>query len=141
MYRANFHGELNPGNEDLRVLFSIIQTVHKSTDLKEIYKVALDSVKHIENVDSVMIYLVDEEKQEAVLEAHMNVPEEYIRRAGRIPYPKGITWKVINSGKILNVENITKNLDLCPDGRDLGCNGALSIPIFLEKKVILSIII
>ncbi|HEX3035559.1 MAG TPA: GAF domain-containing protein [Thermodesulfobacteriota bacterium] len=136
MILANFYVESKPIYEDLRVLFNIVQTVHRSTDLKKIYRVALDSVKQIENIDMAMIYLIDEEKQEAVLEAHTNVPEDYIQRAGRIPYPKGITWKVINSGEMINIEDAQKNPDIGPAGRDLGHHGILGIPITLEGVTI-----
>jgi len=123
-------------NEDLRILTSLIQAVHKFSNLEEIYRVALDSVTELENVDMAMIYLVDERKREAVLKAYRNLPEDYIERARRIPYPKGVTWKVINTGKILNIEDVQKDPDVGPAGRDMGPHGVLGIPIFLEEKVI-----
>jgi GAF domain-containing protein len=130
------YNELKQRNIDLEILTSIIQAVHNSSDLEEIYRVALDSVMELENVDMVMIYLVDEGRREAVLRAQRNVPEDYIRRASRIPYPKGITWKVINTGRMLNVEDAQKDPDIGPAGRDLGHHSLLGIPIFLEEKVI-----
>jgi PAS domain S-box-containing protein len=123
-------------NEDLRILTSLIQAVHKFSNLEEIYRVALDLVTELENVDMAMIYLVDERKREAVLKAYRNLPEDYIERARRIPYPKGVTWKVINTGKILNIEDVQKDPDVGPAGRDIGPHGVLGIPIFLEEKVI-----
>jgi len=87
-------------------------------------------------VDMVMIYLVDEDRKEAILQAHRNMPEDYIRRAGRIPYPKGITWKVIESGEIMNVEDAQKDPNIGPAGRDLGHHGLLGIPITLEGVII-----
>src|SRR6201997_4958959 len=128
--------ELKQRNKDLEILTGLIQAVHRSSNLEEIYRVALDSVVKLENVDMVMIYLVDEQRQEAVLQAHRNLPEDYVRRASRIPYPKGITWKVINTGMMLNVENAQKDPDIGPAGRDLGHHSILGIPIVLEKKVI-----
>ncbi|MBI2487344.1 MAG: GAF domain-containing protein [Deltaproteobacteria bacterium] len=83
-----------------------------------------------------MIYLIDEEKREAVLKAHRNVSEDYIRRAERIPYPKGITWKAINGGRIVNIEDAQKDPDTGPAGRDLGHHSNLGIPIFLEERVV-----
>lgn len=122
--------------EDLKILTALIQTVHKSSSLEEIYRVAVDSVMELENVDMTAIYLVDEEARVAVLQAQRKFPEDFIRRAGRIPYPKGITWKVINSGRMLNVEDARKDPDIGTAGINLGPHGALGIPIFLEEKVI-----
>src|ERR1700752_4688609 len=123
-------------NKDLRILTGLIEAVHKSSSLEEIYRVALDSVIELENIDMAMIYLIDEEKQEAVLQAHRNITEDYIRRASRIPYPKGITWKVINTGNMINIEDAQKDPDTGPAGRDLGHHSNLGIPIFLEGRVI-----
>src|SRR4030066_276571 len=128
--------ELEIKVKDLEVLTGLIRAVHESTSLDEIYSVALDSVIELENIDMVMTYLVDEERREAVLQAHRNIPEDYIRRAARIPYSMGATWKVINSGTILNIENAQKDPDIGPAGRDLGHHGVLGIPITLEGRVI-----
>lgn len=131
----SFYDELNHKNEDLKILNILIQVVHKSSNLAEIYNVALDSVIELENVDMAAIYLVDEEKREAVLEAHRNFPQFFIERASRIPYPIGLTWKAINASRILNIEDVQKDPDIEPAGRDLGHHSALVIPINLKEKV------
>src|ERR1700758_711650 len=99
---------MNFYDEDLRILTSLIQAVHRFSDLEEIYRVALDSIMELENVDMAMIYLVDEDRKEAILQAHRNVTEDYIRRAGRIPYPKGAIWKTVIEGKPRYVADIDK---------------------------------
>ena len=130
------YGDSSRENEDLAILISLIKAVHKSSDLEEIYQVALSSAVRLENVDMASIYLIDEEKREAVLRAHRNLPYFFVERAGRIPYPRGITWKAINSRKILNIEDVQKDPDIGPAGRELGPHSALVIPITLEEKSI-----
>jgi len=117
--------DLNKRNEDLEILNTITKAVHKSLELEEVYKIALDKVVELENVDFVVIYLVDEDRKEAVIQAQVNLSEDYIRRASKIPYPKGITWKIINTGEVINIENIQKNSNVGPAGRDIGHHGAL----------------
>lgn len=134
MEALSLHDELKQGNKDLKILITLIQAVHNSSNLEDIYRVALDSVVELEGVDIACIYLVDEIKNEAVMQDHRNFPDEFIRRAGRIPYPKGVTWKVINTGKILNVINAEKDPDVGPAGRDLGFRSMLGIPIVLEGR-------
>src|SRR3990170_5007928 len=128
--------DLDRRNRDLEILNTITQAVHQSLDLDEIYKIALDMVTGMEDVDMAVIYLVDKDREKAILQAQRNFPEDYIRRAGRIPYPKGITWKVINTGEIINVEDAQKDPDIGPAGRDLGHHSILGVPIFLEERVI-----
>ncbi|MBI2485826.1 MAG: GAF domain-containing protein, partial [Deltaproteobacteria bacterium] len=132
----DLYEDLNKRNKDLEILNTVTQAVHQSLELEEIYNVALDMVTSMENVDMAMIYLVDEDRKEAILQAHRNMPEDYIRRAGIIPYPKGTTWRVINTGEIVNIEDAQKDPDIGPAGRDLGHHGILGIPITLQGKVI-----
>ena len=132
----SIHSDSGQKTGDSAILISLIQAVHESSDLEEIYQVALNSAVKLENVDMASIYLVDEEKREAVLMAHRNLPYFLVERAGRIPYAKGITWKAINSGKILNIEDVQKDPDVGPAGRELGPHSALVIPITLEEKII-----
>ncbi|MEE8045034.1 MAG: sigma 54-interacting transcriptional regulator, partial [Thermodesulfobacteriota bacterium] len=128
--------DLSKRIKNFKILSSITQAVHQSLDLEEIYKITLDMTADLENVDLVMIYLVDEDRKEAVLQAQRNLPEDYLRRASRIPYPKGATWEVVKSGKVLNIEDIQKDPDVGPAGKALGHHGVLGIPIVLEEKVI-----
>ena len=104
---------------DLEILNTITQAVHQSLELEDVYKIALDMTTDLENVDMVMIYLVDENSKEALLQVSRNVSEDYIHSAGTIPYPKGITWKTINTGEIVNIEDIQKDPNIGPAGRDL----------------------
>jgi signal transduction histidine kinase len=136
MEALSFHEELKQRNEDLNILITFIRAVHKSSNLEEIYRVALDSVVKLENVDIACIYLVNEIGNEAVMQDHRNFPEGFIQKAGRIPHPKGVTWKVINTREILNVKNAEKDPDVGPAGRDLGFRSMLGIPINLEGKTI-----
>src|SRR5579884_420171 len=122
--------------EKQRILSAIIQAVYQHTSLEEVYRIAMNMAGSLENVDMSLIYLVDEDRKEAVLQAHRNAPEDYIRRAVRIPYPKGVTWKVINSGEVINVEDLQTDLDICPAGRAVGHHGLLGIPIKFEETTI-----
>ncbi|MER3446713.1 MAG: hypothetical protein C4291_07675 [Candidatus Dadabacteria bacterium] len=100
MENIGSYEKLSQRNRDLEILTRIIQSVHKSYNLEEVYMVILDSVMELENVDMVMVYLIDKQRHEAILQAHRNLPGDYVRRAGRIPCLKGVTWKVINRGEL-----------------------------------------
>ncbi|MGH7892850.1 MAG: GAF domain-containing protein, partial [Thermodesulfobacteriota bacterium] len=128
--------ERKRAEEDLLALNTLMKAVHKFLDLGEVYDVALDIIMNMENVDMALIYIVDKEKKEAVIQANRNFPEFYVQRAGRIPYPRGLTWKVINSGAIVNIEDAQKDEDIGQAGRDLGHHSLLGIPVILGREVI-----
>ena len=122
--------------DNLRVLIKVVEAVHKSSDLKGIYDTALDLVVELEKVDMAAIYIADEGSGAAVLQAHRNFPPEYIKKASVIPYPVGITWRVVNSGQILNIDDINRVKDVGPAGRKAGFHGILGVPILLEGRAI-----
>lgn len=126
-----------PGKIDknLRVLINIVEAVHKSNDLNQIYNTALDVVVQLDYVDLAAIYLVNESKNEAVLQTQRNFPEDYVENAGRIPRGRGITWKVIQSCEILNIEDIHKE-PIGPAGKRVGYRGVLGVPVMLDQKAI-----
>lgn len=121
---------------DLVALNTIALMVHQSLSLEEVYQTALDIVLRLVDIDLAMIYLVDEQTNEAVLQVHRGLSPDYIRRADRIKYPKGVTWKVINKGEIYIVEDVQKDPYLGPAGRTAGWHTLLSIPIKSPEKVI-----
>jgi two-component system, cell cycle sensor histidine kinase and response regulator CckA len=123
-------------NKKLELLNIITEAVHKTHELEEVYNIALDLVTVLENVDMAAIYLVDKNNKEAVLQAHRNLPVDYILRAGRIPYPQGATWQVINTGALLNCENVQMDPYIGQAGRDIGRHSVLGMPITSEKGVI-----
>lgn len=120
---------------NLDILHTITCAVHQSFDLDHVYNTALDLVLTLKDVDMAFIYLISKDRKEAVLQAHRNLTEDYISRASRIPYPNGITWSLLNSGQVFNVEDIQKDKDVGPAGKQMGHRRGLGIPIILEGIV------
>ncbi len=126
---------LEKKNRDLTLLYELGRIVHIGTEIETVVHQALDHVlKALDYIDLFWLYLV--EKDEAVLKAHHGLNEEYLRRASRIPKGRGITWKVIESGEILHIPDVQKDLSLGPAGRMLNYHPLLGIPIIVEGKAI-----
>jgi len=121
---------------DLNILFKVTKAVHQSLDPKEVYRIALDTIIELDNIDMAFMYLVNKNRKEAILETYRNIPEGYINSASKIPRGVGITWKIIESGRLLNVENIQYNNDVGPAGKKLGHHGVLGVPLTIGDKVI-----
>lgn len=135
---ANFSiliSEKNRTEKELKILYEITQAMNESYKPEDIYKTALDNIIDLEYVDHTCIYVVDDDKNEAVMLDHRNMSDDFIDRAGRVPYPKGVTWQVINSGKIVNVSDATTNKVVGPAGKSLGFRSMLGIPIKIEGKI------
>jgi PAS domain S-box-containing protein len=127
--------QLSKKNRYETIIGTVTRSVHQSIDLQEVFENAVESMsKNIEGVDNVSIYLV--EGKEAVMKVHRGLPEWFIKRAGRIPYPKGFTWKTIIEGKPSYCPDVDQDTSIGPAGRELGTKSYLSMPICVEGETI-----
>ncbi len=76
------------------------------------------------------------ERDEAVLKAQRCFIDSFIERAGRIPYPKGFTWKTILEGKPRYCADTDKDEYIGSAGRKEGIKSYLSMPIGYEGKTV-----
>jgi len=132
--RENF-AQLSRKNRYEAIVSRVTRSVHRSIDLQEVLENAVDSLnENIEKVKHVLIYIA--EGSEAVVRAQRNCPEWYIERAGRIPYPRGLTWKVILEGKSVHCADIDLDRAMGQAGRETEIKSYLSMPIFFEGKAV-----
>jgi putative methionine-R-sulfoxide reductase with GAF domain len=75
----------------------VLRSIHQSLDLQEVIDNAVESMYvNIDRVDYLGIYLL--ETQELILKAQRGLTDEFIMSAGRVPFPKGFTWKTVIDG-------------------------------------------
>ncbi len=122
------------------IISVVTQSVHQSIDLQTVLDNSIEAMrKNIDNMNNVSIYLVEDDV--AVIKAHHGYTKDYLKRAGKIPYPKGVTWKTIIEGKSRYVADAEKDKDIGQAGRDMGISCYLIVPLFDEEKVVGVIII
>lgn len=125
--RENF-AQLTVKNRNEAIISAITQSVHQSIDLQKVLENAADSISgYMDNAENIAIYVV--EGLDAVLKTHRGHPDWFIQRVGRIPYPKGFTWKTIISGKASYCPDTDEEGAIGPAGRELGIKSYLSVPI------------
>ena len=99
------HGDFNSSE----LLLKLINDLNKSSNLNDTYNVILNSVVKLDIVDMTAIYQINESGMEAELAAQINLPKSYLKTASIIPKPKGLTWRVIETKKLLVVEDVRKD--------------------------------
>jgi PAS domain S-box-containing protein len=127
--------ELNSRNIYLEILNKLSELVHKSLDMEEVYKIALDEIISIENVDIAGVYLVDSNTGDAIIQDHRNFPKAYLKKASRISRGVGLTWKIIETGELHHIENVQNDPDLGPAGKKMGWHCVLGIPLVINNIV------
>ncbi len=127
--------QLSKKNRYEKTISSVTQSVHKSINLEEVLKNAVEALnKNIEGVEHVGIHLV--EGEEAVMKAYRGHPDWFVERVRRIPYPKGFTWKTIIEGKPRYCPDVDEDTFIGPAGREVGTKSYLSMPINYGGKAI-----
>ncbi len=127
--------QLSRKNRYQEIISVVTQSVHESIDLQTVLNNSIEAmVKNIDKMDNVSIYLV--EGDEAVLKAHHGYTRDYLNRAGRIPYPKGGTWKTIIERKSRYVPDVSLDDFLGQAGKDMGFKCYLIVPMFIDNDVV-----
>ncbi len=117
------------------IISTVTRSVHQSTNLEDVMDNAVQSIsENIDRADSVAIYIV--EGEEAVLKAQRGYNDWYIKRVGRIPYPKGYAWKVIMDERYRYCADVDQDTVIGPAGREFGIKSYISMPILYEGKTI-----
>lgn len=133
MSKLHTRGSKRTRYED--IIINVSTSIHKSIDLQEVLENAVTVLhKNIDGVDNISIYFLV--GNEAVIKAYRGYTKRFIRRVGRIPYPKGFTWKTIISGKPRYVANADRDDVMGPAGREVGTKSYLSMPIRVKNEVV-----
>lgn len=135
--KANLE-KLSKKNRYEEIVSTVTRTVHQSLDLNEVLENAVGVIsKNVNKVGLVTIYMV--EGDTAVLKAHRGLTEEYIRKAGRVPYGKGSTWHTILEGRCKYVPNVDEDKIIGDAGRMLGQKSYVAVPL-LSSNIAVGVI-
>lgn len=126
---------LSRKNRYEEIINIVTRSVHQSIDPDQVLENAVEVMhKKIDKLDIISIYMV--EGKEAVLKIHRELKNDYIKKAGRIPYPIGVTWETIRSGKPEYIPDVEKDSKMGDAGKNTGAQSYMAVPIFNKGKVI-----
>jgi PAS domain S-box-containing protein len=127
--------QLSKQNRYETIISTITRSVHRSINLQDVLENAVEAVKqNVNGSDYVGIYIV--EGEEAVLKAYRSFSDQYLEQAGRIPYPKGFTWKTIIDGKPVYCGDVDQDTTIGPAGKKLGTQSYASMPIHSKGETV-----
>lgn len=111
-----------------KIVYTIAGRVHGSVDFSEVLSLTIQSLRqNIKKADFTAVYFV--EGNEAVLKAVHGHDEHFNKKVGRIPYPRGLTWRTIIEGKTRFVPDTSEDDAIGPAGRQTGVRSYISMPI------------
>ncbi len=68
------------------------------------------------------------------MRAYRGYPDWFVERVKIIPYPIGLTWKIITDGKPRYCPDVDHDETIGPAAREAGIKSYLSMPVFFEGK-------
>jgi PAS domain S-box-containing protein len=89
----------------LAAVDAISNIVSQSLDLRDILNLAADKVMEVANVETILIFLVDEAADELVLETYRGITEEFAASVKRMKVGEGFNGRVAQTGEPLVVED------------------------------------
>lgn len=93
----------------LAALNTISGLITQSPDIHHVANLVNDKIMEAMDVDAVLIFLVEEETPELVLDLYKGVSEEFVAGVRRMKVGEGFNGSVVQTGKPLIVEDSTTN--------------------------------
>ncbi len=117
------------------IISTVTRSVHQSIDLQTVLDNSIEAmIKNVDNIHNVSIYLVEDDF--AVLKSHYGFTEDYLKRASRIPYPKGGIWRAIIDAEPRYCADTDLDDAIGQAGRDMGIKCYLVVPLFIDDKIV-----
>ncbi len=85
-------------NRELSALYAVSTALAESIELDELLFISLVKILEVMGMDSGVIRLLNEEKDELLLKTHVRVSQDYLDRYRRMPVEGSVSGKVVRTG-------------------------------------------
>ncbi|MFC1971714.1 PAS domain S-box protein [Chloroflexota bacterium] len=100
----------------LEALDAISDLITQSLDIRQVLELAADKIMEVMDVDAILVFLLDEEAQEILLEVSRGVSEEFVARVRSMKIAEVFNGTVARMGKALIVEDAATNPLMSTEG-------------------------
>ena len=121
----------------LFALNEISAIVSQSLELEDILSVVVDKVKQVMGLDIVLIFLLDEDKQELKLITHREVSEDFVAGLKGLKVGEGFNGRVAQTGEPLVIEDAAQDPRLTRETvKREGMRAEVIVPLKAKGKVV-----
>ncbi len=100
---------IEKSEQRLAAINAISSLITQSLEIGEVLTLASNKIKEVMDADAIMVYLLDEETSELVLEQYTGVSNDFVADAKRIKIGEGFNGTVAQTGKPLIIDDATTN--------------------------------
>ena len=121
----------------LSVLHSVTTAVNQSTSLAEVLETAVDRVREAVNADGLIIFLLEEEKNELVLKAHRGISDRFASQVNRLKVGEGFNGWVAETGEPALIKDSSNDPRLSREVvREEGTVSQYIVPLKSKDRVV-----
>jgi len=121
----------------LFALYEISAIISQSLELKDVLSAAADKVKQVMDLEVVLIFLLDEDRQELELITHRGVSEEFVAGLKGLRVGEGFNGRVAQTGEPLLIEDASQDPRLTREiVRQEGIQAEIIVPLKAKDKVV-----
>jgi putative nucleotidyltransferase with HDIG domain len=123
--------------KELSALYAVSSIVSRTPEIDKVFDEILKKIADVLNMDTGILYLLDEKKNLLIPRAHFNIPSIMKGRLSRpLKLTEGWTGRVAQSGEMKIVSDATISKDAWPETKKSGLKTFISLPIKTKKKII-----
>lgn len=121
----------------LSALNEISAIVSQSLELEDILSAVVDKIKQVMGLDIVLIFLLDEDKQELKLITHREISEEFVAGLKGLKVGEGFNGRVAQTGEPLLIEDAAQDPRLTREiVKREGMRAEVIVPLKAKGKVV-----
>ncbi|UCH86712.1 MAG: PAS domain S-box protein [Dehalococcoidia bacterium] len=130
-------GVIQMSERQLAAVNAISNIVSQSLELRDVLNLAADKVMEVANLETILVFLVDEATDELVLETYRGISEESAAGVRRMKVGEGFNGQVAQTGEPLVVEDASRDPRLTRAVvRQEGIQAQLIVPLKSKGKVL-----
>jgi PAS domain S-box-containing protein len=130
-------GVIQMSERQLAAVNAISNIVSQSLELRDVLNLAADKVMEVANLETILVFLVDEATDELVLETYRGISEESAAGVKRMKVGEGFNGQVAQTGEPLVVEDASRDPRLTRAVvRQEGIQAQLIVPLKSKGKVL-----
>ncbi|MFC1926044.1 PAS domain S-box protein [Chloroflexota bacterium] len=121
----------------LAALSAISGFINQPLEVRELLELGSDKILELMDADSILVFLLDEEKGELLLELYQGVSDDFVSRARRVRIGEGFNGTVVQTGEPLVIdESATSPLLSRQEVVIEGIRSQLIVPLKSKGKAI-----
>lgn len=133
---ANLHQRIKSDAAQMASLVQLANAIGSTADLPTIMVLALETVRHLFDCTSGLIYRIDEEDDSLRLVESFGYSDDILERLSRPPYPPAHECWTVKEGRLIGVDDLSETLLDCSTLEKIGYGSTMCVGMQAEGRTL-----